>query len=1001
VGIVVAILLGLAHSMGAAAPLPDTVRFNQHIRPILSNHCFYCHGPDPKHRQADLRLDTREGATADLGGYAAIVPGKPEESVLLARVASTDPAECMPPPDSKKPHLTAEQIALLRRWIEQGAPYEPHWAFLPLAEVKPPPVRQSAWVRNPIDAFVLARLEAEGIAPSPEAEPAVLIRRLSLDLTGLLPAPDEVDRFVRGEESYEALVDRLLASPRYGERWGRHWLDQARYADSNGYSIDSERAMWPYRDWVIKAHNDDLPFDQFTIQQIAGDLLPSPTKNQLVATAFHRNTLINEEGGTDPQQFRHEAVVDRVNTTGAVWLGLTIGCCQCHSHKFDPISIEEFYRLFAFFNNTTDVNNAGATIPVSRGEVFGVPLVPPPAEETPQQRAERQAAWEKQELARLEGAAADKEKVQWVPLEYREYGTRSGTPLKLLDDRSLLLDGPPAAHDRYRVVARSPLTEIAALRLRVLTHPSLPRQGPGTAANGNFVLTDVNLITTGQKRPFASAFADHEQPGYPVRGAIDEDAKSGWAINVAPGSRAKMNAPHEAIFILDKPIFVPPDQTVEVTLSHEANAHYLIGRFALEVAAEAPSEPVPYDPALLEALTTPASQRSSEQQKLVAEAFERSQQQVQMRRREDPRGDTVRLMIMKELEQPRPTYVCIRGDFLRPDKEHGVLVPDVPQVIPPRLPPAQQRTRLDLARWLVDPANPLTPRVTVNRVWMRYFGRGLVETEEDFGTQGTPPTHPELLDWLAGEFIRRGWSLKALHRLIVTSSTYRQSSSFREDLRQRDPRNLLLARQERLRVEAEIVRDAALCASGLLDSTIGGPSVRPPQPEGVYAFTQTVKKWVADTGASRYRRGMYTLFFRSAPHPLLSTFDVPDMQSVCTRRGRSNTPLQALLVANDEAMFECAQALAARVLAALPDAPAEEHLAMLVKLALCRPPQPEEHALLRAYYDRQLARLAQAQEQAAALVTTELARLADPPKAAALVLVSRVILNCDNFLTRE
>ena len=1001
VGIVVAILLGLAHSMGAAAPLPDTVRFNQHIRPILSNHCFYCHGPDPKHRQADLRLDTREGATADLGGYAAIVPGKPEESVLLARVTSTDPAECMPPRDSKKPHLTAEQIALLRRWIEQGAPYEPHWAFLPLAEVKPPPVRQSAWVRNPIDAFVLARLEAEGIAPSPEAEPAVLIRRLSLDLTGLLPAPDEVDRFVRGEESYEALVDRLLASPRYGERWGRHWLDQARYADSNGYSIDSERAMWPYRDWVIKAHNDDLPFDQFTIEQIAGDLLPSPTKNQLVATAFHRNTLINEEGGTDPQQFRHEAVVDRVNTTGAVWLGLTIGCCQCHSHKFDPISIEEFYRLFAFFNNTTDVNNAGATIPVSRGEVFGVPLVPPPAEETPQQRAERQAAWEKQELARLEGAAADKEKVQWVPLEYREYSTRSGTPLKLLDDRSLLLDGPPAAQDRYRVVARSPLTEIAALRLRVLTHPSLPRQGPGTAANGNFVLTDLNLITTGQKRPFASAFADHEQPGYPVRGAIDEDAKSGWAINVAPGSRAKMNAPHEAIFILDKPIFVPPDQTVEVTLSHEANAHYLIGRFALEVAAEAPSEPVPYDPALLEALTTPASQRSSEQQKLVAEAFERSQQQVQMRRREDPRGDTVRLMIMKELEQPRPTYVCIRGDFLRPDKDHGVLVPDVPQVIPPRLPPAQQRTRLDLARWLVDPANPLTPRVTVNRVWMRYFGRGLVETEEDFGTQGTPPTHPELLDWLAGEFIRRGWSLKALHRLIVTSSTYRQSSSFREDLRQRDPRNLLLARQERLRVEAEIVRDAALCASGLLDSTIGGPSVRPPQPEGVYAFTQTVKKWVADTGASRYRRGMYTLFFRSAPHPLLSTFDVPDMQSVCTRRGRSNTPLQALLVANDEAMFECAQALAARVLAALPDAPAEEHLAMLVKLALCRPPQPEEHALLRAYYDRQLARLAQAQEQAAALVTTELARLADPPKAAALVLVSRVILNCDNFLTRE
>jgi hypothetical protein len=987
----------------AAGPLPEKVRFNQHIRPILSNNCFYCHGPDPKHRQADLRLDTREGATADLGGYAAIVPGKPDESVLLQRVASTDPGECMPPPDSKKPRLTDEQIALLRRWIEQGAPYEAHWSFLPLAEVTPPAVRQRDWVRNPIDAFVLARLEAEGVAPSPDAEPAVLIRRVSLDLTGLLPAPEEVDRFVRGEESYEALVDRLLASPHYGERWGRHWLDQARYADSNGYSIDSERAMWPYRDWVIKAHNDDLPFDQFTIEQLAGDLLPEPTKNQLVATAFHRNTLINEEGGTDPQQFRHEAVVDRVNTTGAVWLGLTIGCCQCHSHKFDPISIEEFYQLFAFFNNTTDINNAGATIPVSRGEVFGVPLVPPPAEETPSQRAERQAAWEKQELARLEGvlAAQEKEKVQWVPLEYVEFSTRSGTPLKLLEDQTLLLDGPPAAQDRYRIVARSKLTEVAALRLRVLTHPSLPRQGPGTAANGNFVLTDVNFITSGQKRPFVSAFADHEQPNYPVKGAIDEDAQTGWAINVGPGSRARMNAPHEAVFLLEKPLFVPADQTVEVTLSHEANAHYLIGRFALEVAAEAPAEPVPYDPALLEALTTPPPQRSEAQQKRVAEAFAQSQRQAQMRRREDPRGDTVRLMIMKELEQPRPTYVCVRGDFLRPDKQHGPLVPDVPKVIPPRLPPAALRTRLDLARWLVDPANPLTPRVTVNRVWMRYFGRGLVETEEDFGTQGTPPSHPELLDWLAGEFIRRGWSLKALHRLIVTSSTYRQSSAFRQDLRQRDPRNVLLARQERLRVEAEIVRDAALAASGLLDHTLGGPSVRPPQPEGVYAFTQTVKKWVADSGAARYRRGMYTLFFRSAPHPLLSTFDVPDMQSVCTRRGRSNTPLQALLVANDEAMFECAQGLAERVLRALPGAAAPDQLALAWRYALCRSPQPEELALLQTYYAQQAARLLREPEQAAPLLTHDLATLAPPHAAGALVLASRAILNCDNFLTRE
>src|SRR5690349_12684106 len=427
VGIV--LLTGAVVASTAAAAVPEKVSFNQHVRPILSGNCFYCHGPDPKHREADLRLDQRETATADLGGYAAIVPGKPEQSALLKRVTSTDADEQMPPPASKKPHLSDEQIAILRRWIEQGAEYEGHWAFLPLANQQPPAVKNESWIANPIDRFILARLEQEGIAASPPADPATLIRRVSLDLTGLLPSPEEVEAFTADSlrtpnSAFRPLVRRPPASPPLGRAWGRPWLGSARYADSNGYSIDSERQMWPYRDWVIKALNDDMPFDQFTTEQLAGDLMPNPSKSQLVATAFHRNTLINEEGGTDKEQFRHEAVVDRLNTTGAVWLGLTVGCCQCHTHKFDPIQHREYYELFAFFNNGTDINNRGATIPVTRGEIFGRPVTPPqPSAPTPEQLA----GWEKEELARLErlDAQQDAADAQWRPVQYVEYGTES------------------------------------------------------------------------------------------------------------------------------------------------------------------------------------------------------------------------------------------------------------------------------------------------------------------------------------------------------------------------------------------------------------------------------------------------------------------------------------------------------------------------------------------------------------------------------------------------
>lgn len=981
-------------SLVSWAQASETIQFNRDIRPILSNHCFQCHGPDEKKRDGDRRLDTFDGATEDVDGTRAIVPGKPEESELWKRIISHDRDEVMPPPKSKKPPLTAEQLAKVKAWIEQGAKYEGHWAFLPVAKPAPPEVSDERSVKNEIDRFIRARLESEGIRPSPEADRATLIRRLSLDLTGLLPTSEEVHAFTedRRPDAYELLVDRLLASPHYGERWGRHWLDQARYADSNGYTVDNERAMWPYRDWVIEALNRDLPFNEFTIEQLAGDLLPKPTKSQLVATAFHRNTLINEEGGTDKEQFRNEAVVDRVNTTGAVWLGLTVGCAQCHTHKFDPISHREYFQLFAFFNQSSDVNNKGEVLPVARGEMFGHSVLPTEAEQEA-----RQVEWEKRELAKAPAQTRAAKPVPWEAAQYLEYDTASGAGFRLLEDNSLLADGRGAFNDTYRVVTQTKLKKVAALRLRVLTHESLPKQGPGMAKNGNFVLTEVEVNVGGKPLALAGAFADHQQPKYGAQEAADGNTSTGWAINVGPDSKGRMNANHELIVLLKEPLEVG-EQTIEVKLRHDLNESYLVGRFAIDFSEQKPSPGAAPAEGLLATLLVPPAKRSGAQQKQARQAFLAAEKQAQI-----AKGDLVELMVMKEATEARETFIHLRGDFLRPDAKTGPLQPGVLAAVQTAYGEAQppMHNRLDLARWLVDPKNPLTSRVTVNRVWMHYFGRGLVETEEDFGTQGTPPTHPELLDWLASRFVQDGWSMKKLHRLIVSSATYRQSSKARPDLQEKDPRNLLLARQERLRIEAEIVRDTALSASGLLDTTIGGPSVKPPQAEGVYAFTQNKKKWVADTGGARYRRALYTQFYRSAPHPLFTTFDAPDFQTVCTRRVRSNTPLQALTVANDPAFLEFAQGLAARVLR--QDGESDEAwLRRAFAICLSREPSEKEFYTLQGFVRRQLESFREEPEAAKALLTPDLLKLERPSeKLAAAVAVARVLFNTDNFITRE
>jgi len=794
--------------------------FNRDVRPILSDKCFQCHGPDEKTLKGDVRLDERSSAVS----AKAIVPGSPELSEALARILSDDPDEIMPPPKTKKTVSPAD-AEILRRWIAEGAEYKGHWAFEPIAAT------ETGDGQHPVDQFVRAELQRKGIQPSPEADPATLIRRLSLDLTGLLPAPDRVGSFLTEHQSnpdqaVAKLADELLASPHYGERWGRHWLDQARYADSNGYSIDGDRSQWPYRDWVIRAINEDLPFDRFTIEQIAGDLLPNASKAQLIASAFHRNTLINQEGGTDPEQFRNEEVVDRVNTTGAVWLGLTLGCAQCHTHKYDPITHREYFELFAFFNHGTDINNTGATVEVAEGEMF-------------------------------------------------------------------LRDADPA-------------------KLKVIDEAK--------AALAKITATTAKRQVEWEKAELAKVAPDaKETPLF-------------LALRAAPDKRTN-------------------DQKKR-----------LVAEFA-----------------------------KVDKEKLAAEKT------LTEARRALGLGAAVNTMVMRDLPEPRETFIHLRGSFLDHDLKTGPLSPGVPAALPALPDKTTPRNRLDLAEWLVRPDHPLVPRVTVNRVWMRYFGKGLVSTENDFGTQGTYPTHPELLDWLAHDFVANGWSMKRLHKLIVTSETYRQSSHARPDLAETDPLNTLLARQNRLRVEAEIVRDAALSASGLLHPKVGGPGVKPPQPEGVYAFTQNKKSWTAATGPDRYRRGLYIQFYRSAPYPLLTTFDSPDFQSVCTARVRSNTPLQSLAMANDEALFELAQGLGARLLKEVP-ADDEKRLERAFFLCYARPPSDAERNAVASFRESQLASF---QKDPAAAAAVAAKGATDPAVAASWTTVARALMNTDEFITRE
>jgi Protein of unknown function (DUF1553)/Protein of unknown function (DUF1549)/Planctomycete cytochrome C len=982
------------------------VNFVRDVRPILAKNCFGCHGPDEKARKAKLRLDVEESAKA------VIVPGDVDASDLVKRITA-EGDDRMPPPKTG-PALPPEQVEVLTRWVKQGAKWGRHWAFEKPVRPSPPEVKLSGWPQNAIDRFVLARLEAEGLKPSPEADKYTLARRVALDLTGLPPDPELVKRLVADSspDAYERLVDDLLKSPAFGERWARVWLDLARYADTKGYEKDLGRTMWRYRDWVIDAFNRDLPYDQFTRDQLAGDLLADPTADQVLATAFHRNTMVNEEGGTDDEEFRVAAVKDRVDTTLQVWMGLTAGCAKCHSHKYDPVSQKEYYQLYAFFNQTEDADTGDEK-----------PKLPFPTKDQQEQIATLQAEYMKVRAElytftdELKEAAAKWEEqaraqTGWKTINPSAMTTASGSKLKLLDDKSVLAEARKPARETYTVTLPAGTTPVTGIRLEVLPDKSHPKGGVGRADNdGNFVLSRFAVKArskdgTTKELRIASVVADFSQDQYPVEHALTnpDPKKHGWAV--AP----KQQEIHNAAFTLAEAFTAADGDELEVTLDHQFEFSYpgfSIGRFRLFLTGDpSPTLTGELAPELKAILLMPVGQRTAEQQAFVWAAYaavapsnKPLREKLLALEKQIAAVPAPQTPVMKELlpSKQRANRVHVRGNFL----DQGEAVePGVPAAFH-AFPADAPKNRLGLAAWLAHTDNPLTARVAVNRYWMHLFGRGLVETQEDFGSQGRPPSHPDLLDWLAVEYREKGWSMKGLLKTIVLSATYRQSAKATPDLVKRDPANRLLSRGPRIRMEFEMIRDSALAASGLLSAKMYGPSVMPPQPDGLWRSAYNGAKWVTATGEDRYRRGLYTYVKRTAPYPALTTLDGPSREICTVRRVTTNTPLQALVTLNDTAFVEMAQALA-RQMAAAGKTP-QEQIAHGLRRALVRPASAGEAAVLKELYDARLKHYEAHRDEATLLATDPLGPAVDGPpvsELAALTAVANVILNLDEFLTK-
>ena len=1148
--------------------LPDTIEFNRDVRPILSDKCYRCHGPDSAARKASLRLDVRDMAIMQHDGAAAIVPGDPEASLVYQRITAEDPADRMPPEQLHKP-LTDLEIRIIRRWIEQGADYEVHWSFLPIEVPGIPGVEQGEW-NNPIDAFVNEKLKSGNRKPRARADRQTLLRRVTFDLSGLPPTVEETDAFLADdrEDAWNRVIDRLLASPRYGEHKGRYWLDAARFAGTHGLHLDNERTMWAYRDWVIQALNDNMPFDQFTVEQLAGDLLEDASTDQLIASGFNRCNITTSEGGAINEEYLLKYAVDRVETTSTIWLGLTTGCAACHDHKYDPISQKEFYELLAFFNNTTEAamdGNIQGPPPVIRvptteqeEEIQRIRQVIESLDSELEQQSESfvlaRNAWAEQRNAALEG--------RWSVLEPTSLVSSNGTTFTDLGDGSHLAGGENPDKEVYEFTTRTDLDRITAMQLEALTHESLPRNGPGRwKDNGNFVLTEIEIETVDGEAVepvrLVRAIADYEQPNYPSTRTIDGDFgdSNGWAVAYPDGSESRSIS-----LVPESPISLEADEELLVRLHFQSrfpmhsigrlritatsdpaaaavslspwmycgpfrgsssesaldtdfgpesiddpeavfqqdrkwvsrsadidgiahpftqepdSAHYLRRTIhsptartitvglgsddALKVVLNdqvvlrkhvargaAPNQDtidldlvegdnellfkivnisgasgyvfsVIEDSSMNEpanialALSQDPTDRTVEQDRSIQEYYRRQvwprgRELVSRIDEENARIESVEnsvptTLVSQENMQRRKTHVMMRGQYDQPGEEVN---PDTPKVLP-GFPAEAPRNRLGFANWLTDPDHPLVARVTVNRIWQEYFGTGLVATTEDFGSQGELPSHPELLDWLAAWFIQSGWDLKALHRLIVISDTYCQEVQRSEQEQMDDPGNRMLSRGPRFRLDAEMIRDMNLHVSGLLVEKLGGPSVKPYQPDGLWfavGYTRSnTARFTRDDGDDLYRRSVYTFWKRTSPPPSMTTFDAPSRESCTVRRERTNTPLAALLLMNDEQFVESARNLARRAIIRNPE-DLEEQLTWAFRAVLTRHPTRSELDLLGQLYDEQRRDYIEDPDSAMQLLSVgESPRDIgiDQSQYAAMTIVMNLILNLDEAITK-
>ncbi len=1131
----------------AREDLAAHVDFNREIRPLLAKNCFACHGPDAEHREKDLRLDVEEQAHADRHGRFAIKPFDPARSEVIRRITNDDEGRRMPPPEVGH-RLAAEDVKKLERWIAQGGKYEKHWAFVPPVKSTARSTRFDPLVRVDADRYVFELLDEKGLAPSPPADPYTLARRVSFDITGLPPSLDLASSFAAdpSDAAYEKLVDSLLASPHYGERMARIWLDLARYADSAGYGSDPLRTIWRYRDYVIDAFNDDLPYDRFVTEQLAGDLLDHPTRNQILATAFHRNTLTNTEGGTDNEEFRVAAVKDRTNVTMQVFMGLTFGCAQCHSHKFDPITQQEYYSLFDFFNQTEDADRSDEEPRIA---------TPSRQDEAEAARIERAIA-EHEEAVAARGAALgdtfaalaeeDQRLVKsFVPQHPENYSITSISRYTVQPDDSILQDGDLPVRETMALRFQAPHPAMRSLALEALTHPSLPSGGPGSrGGNGNFVLNEIEVRALRAKMPIPSgryvrielpgadrilslaeveviaggenvarrgsarqsstdfggdasraidgnrdgayekdsvthtrqgkdpwfeidlkksvaidrvvifnrmggglperlrgavvkildesrtvkfeqtiatpplpevsidttrpyetvkivrASTDFEQQEFGIASAIDHDLSEnrGWAISPRQGES------HVAVFELERPL----DGPFEVVLTQNFGGYHVLGHFRLLGSETVVPHPL-VSPRIAEILRKPSASRSREENAALVLHFAASDPEVvrlrseitQLRSRLAPLTG-VMTPIQRELPSNarRVSHVLAKGNFLDPMQEVHADVPSAFHGFPKDAP----KNRLGLAAWIVDPKNPLTARVFVNRIYAMLFGAGIVFTEEDFGLQGSPPTNPALLDALAVDFVAHHYDIKWLVKELVMSYAYRQRSSATDEQLRVDPNDRLLERGPRFRLESEMVRDQALFVAGLLSPKMYGPPVYPPQPEGLWrAAFNGERSYATSEGEDRWRRGLYTVWRRTMPYPSMSTFDSPSRETCAIRRVRTNTPLQAFVTLNDPAYVECAQALARRLIREGGNT-VEERVAYGLRLTLLAPPEPEAVAALVALHASELDHFGKDVSSALALATDPLGPLPDridPIEAAAYTVVANVLLNQDAFLTKD